>query len=484
MLFSERNLQWTNSLTPSNEHDFLTIEWLRSSVAEVGDASLQSYFAITPDGATPSLCAPAQSYDALIESVIAVTERANVELGYMSNRKRVVLSDRAQLSQELASKPNVQIRLFSGQKRLAFFIEKWTTEGSALVAPRPNLVTKTIQLGNASADAFFDTPGKNLNELYPTPLMEECVFPIDAVYTWVNSADAEWQKMFAEHGGEPDADRFSSRDELRYSLRSLFQFAPWVHRVFVVSNCPPPDWFDKSNQRVVWVPHEDIIDPALLPTFNSHAIEASLHRIPDLSEHFLYFNDDMFLMRPVSKTDFFQSNGIAKIRPEPYGSVHGDVDARDPDYINAARNGQALLQAEFVKTPTRPFAHSPHSMQRSVAQACEDGFAEPFQATRASKFRSITDISPTSFLYPNFAFLTGNAVMDYTKTAMVNSNHSFRERLESYSELLNAAKFAELPISLCINDGGGSTTNDEWERSIVEFMSSAFPIASEAEKSI
>ena len=374
--------------------------------------------------------------------------------------------------------------MISGQKRLAFFLEQWTTDGATLIAPRPNLVTKQIRLGSPSVEAFFDAPGKNLAELYSTPLMEECEFDVDAVYTWVNSADPDWQKLFAEHGGDLDYDRFGSRDELRYSLRSLLRFAPWIRRVFVVSNCKPPDWFDESNHRVVWVPHEEIIDAELLPTFNSHAIEASIHRIPDLSEHFLYFNDDFFLMRPAHKTDFFVSNGIAKIFPEPYGAVHGDVDPSDPNYINAARNGQALLQSTFGKTPTRPYKHSPHSMRRSVAMASEDAFGEAFHATRRSRFRSITDISPTSFFHPSFAFLTGTAVMDYPKTALLNENHPFQETLKSYSETLNATKFAELPLSLCVNDGGGSTANEEWGRAIVEFMESTFHVASEAEKSV
>lgn len=483
----------------NNSNDFLTIEWLRGRVAEIQDPALKTYFSITSDSGKPSLCASADSYQALIDSVIAVSGQSNLEIGYMLNRRRVVASDDAQLSRDLISKPFAQIRLVSHDQEFAFFIENWQIEGRTLVAPRPNPVTKNIQLGSTSADAFFEAPGKNLDELYPTPLMDECDFDVDVVYTWVDSEDPDWRELFAEYadssnpptkdengspGGDLDADRFLSRDELRYSLRSLLKFAPWVRHVYIVSNCKPPEWFDDSNQRVLWIYHDQLIDAALLPTFNSHAIETSIHRIPNLSEQFLYFNDDLFVMRPVKKLDFFFPNGIAKIRPEPYGIVHGEVDPNDPDYINAARNVQALLQSEFGKTATRPHTHSPQSMKRSVAQASEETFAEAFEITRSNRFRSITDISPTSFLYPNFAYLTGKALMDFPKTALMNANHPFREELKSYSVMLDSENFADLPLTLCINDGGGSTQNEDWGHAIVDFMHSTFDEVSEAEKTL
>ena len=334
----------------------------------------------------------------------------------------------------------------SGQG-LAFFVEKWEVDGSTLVAPKPNPVTRHVQLESESAARFLQTPGENLSSIYPTPLIEACDFEVDVVYTWVDSQDADWRTLYGEYaengavGGDRGADRFLSRDELRYSLRSLVKFAPWVRTVYVISNCKPPEWFDETNQRVRWIYHDEIIDPVHLPTFNSHAIETSIHKVPNLSEHFLYFNDDLFVMRPLKKSDFFVPNGLAKVRPEKYGIVHGEVDPADPDYINAARNVQALLQAQFDKTATRPHTHSPQSMKRSVAQASEETFADAFEATRSNRFRSITDISPTSFLYPNFAYLTGEAVMDFPKTALINSNHRFREKLESYAAMLSRGTF-------------------------------------------
>lgn len=474
----------------------VNIDWLMNRVEEIRDPALRSYFWILPETGRPSLCAPADSYPALIDAVISIGSRSSLETVYMADRQRVTAPDDKQLSKDLASKPVAQVRLIASDGEFAFFVERWRTDERALIAPKPNGITKSIQLESPSAEAFLETPGKRLEQLYPTPLIEDCDFDVDAVYTWVDSQDPDWQDLFAKFSDDRSprdakddleardrlADRFLSRDELRYSLRSLLQFAPWIRQVHIVSNCKPPEWFDESNQRVRWIRHEEILDSAVLPTFNSHAIETAIHRIPGLSEHFLYFNDDLFVMRPVKKSDFFVPNGLAKIRPERYGVIHGEVDSRDPDYINAARNGQALLQSAFGKTATKPHTHSPQSMRQSVAKASEERFAAAFEITRRSRFRSTTDIAPVSFLYPNFAFLTGHAVMDFPKTALMNSNHPYRASLGSYSTMLASRDFSGLPLTLCINDGGGSTQNLDWGAAIVDFMRSGFPLASEAEK--
>ena len=464
------------------------MRWLRRQLAELVDPAPQSYFAIVPDGVTPSLCAPADSYRALVDAVIAVSIQANVRLGYRRKGKTEFISDQAQLAQEISSRPLQAVRLVSDLdgRELIVYLEQWQVEGNILTAPRPNPVTIKIYLDSPTAKVFLDTPGALLDSLYPTPLAETSTFDVDVVYTWVNYEDPDWQKLFAEHStnqsnGGLNADRYTSRDELKYSLRSLLKFAPWVRTVYVVSNCTPPDWFDETNQRVRWVYHNEIMDDAHLPTFNSHAIEASIHRTPRLSEHFLYFNDDIFLLKPVTKSDFFVPNGLAKIRPEPYGVVHGEVNANDPDYINAARNVQALLQGEFRKTVTKHHTHSPQSMLLSVVEACERTFTDAYEQTRSHRFRSVADISPTSFMYPNFAYLTGKAVMDYPKASLVSMSKPYHEILGEYEALMASSTNSKLPLTLCLNDGGGSAADDDWSATIVEFMQSAFDEVSEAE---
>ncbi|XP_054272957.1 N-acetylglucosamine-1-phosphotransferase subunits alpha/beta [Macrosteles quadrilineatus] len=108
--------------------------------------------------------------------------------------------------------------------------------------------------------------------------------------------------------------RYEDKEELRYSLRSLEKFAPWVRKVFIVTNGQLPYWLDLSNPRVQIVPHESIFtNSSHLPTFSSPAIETHLHRIPGLSEKFLYFNDDILLGEEVLPEDFISPRGGQKV---------------------------------------------------------------------------------------------------------------------------------------------------------------------------
>jgi hypothetical protein len=200
--------------------------------------------------------------------------------------------------------------------------------------------------------------------------LQLCPEPIDAVYTWVNGSElmqkrlvAFWQARQARedqqsiasgvfppstdsahsqharnhsrhnrtgdhHGNAADgsrdsttalehipadqaedqssASRFEDHDEMLYSLRSLERFAPWVRRVYIVTNGQVPTWLNLDHPRVRVVPHSAIFpDASHLPTFSSPAIEAHLHRIQGLSRRFLYLNDDTFFASPVQPDDFY-----------------------------------------------------------------------------------------------------------------------------------------------------------------------------------
>ncbi|XP_011645011.1 N-acetylglucosamine-1-phosphotransferase subunits alpha/beta [Pogonomyrmex barbatus] len=142
--------------------------------------------------------------------------------------------------------------------------------------------------------------------------------PIDVVYTWVNGSDPMFLQSLQKHVPVVDlsaaASRFSDKDELRYSLRSLEMYAPWVRHVYIVTNGQIPSWLDMDNPRVTLVTHEDIfLNKSDLPTFSSPAIESHIHRIPGISDKFLYFNDDVMLGAEIWPEDFITQAGGQKI---------------------------------------------------------------------------------------------------------------------------------------------------------------------------
>ena len=141
-----------------------------------------------------------------------------------------------------------------------------------------------------------------------------CFDRVDIVYTWVNGSDEAWlsaKAAYSPAGASPQEHRFRDNNELRYSLRSIEKHAPWVGNIYIVTNGQVPRWLDVEHPKVFIVPHTAIFpDTGHLPTFSSSAIESHLHRIPGLSDKFIYFNDDVFLGAPVYLDDFItQSKG-------------------------------------------------------------------------------------------------------------------------------------------------------------------------------
>lgn len=139
---------------------------------------------------------------------------------------------------------------------------------------------------------------------------------IDFVVTWVDMADPEWQRVFAEYSGKKKEEkngvseaRFRDQGLLRYWFRGVDKFAPWVRKIHFVTCGQTPTWLDTSNPKLNLVNHKDFIPAEFLPTYNSTVIERYMHRIPGLADRFVYFNDDFFIIRPVKPERFFQ-NGL------------------------------------------------------------------------------------------------------------------------------------------------------------------------------
>jgi len=317
----------------------------------------------------------------------------------------------------------------------------------------------------------FD-PDRNeldFHKLFACPISTECTFPVDVVYTWVNHADPEWQRLISRFRDDDDIDwsRYHSIDELRYSLRSLHLYAPWVRKIFIVTNCQAPDWL-RTDSRVEIVPHEHVFaNPDYLPTFSSHAIEACLMNIDGLSEHFVYFNDDVFLANPALKEHFFTGTGCSRAFLEPYGMVWGEQSQDHADYLNAAINGQRLLENRFGRSATQLHQHTPHALKRSVLTRMVTDFPDAFHQVRGSRFRSITDISTVSFLYHHYALMEGEAIVDTCRSMLVKADR-FPPQIQKL-ETPNSLQF------FCINDGGHSTDNTVFMSEKVRILELKFP---------
>jgi stealth protein CR2/Stealth-like protein len=317
-------------------------------------------------------------------------------------------------------------------------IEFWhTVEGvdgapDAIAGPRGNRVSATLP----AEPEYHDVAPVALNPMMPLSddrpryrtrsefagvPAEDVRFPIDIVYTWVDGNDPDWQERknasLASLGKEQintiatNASRFISRDELKYSLRSITTYAPWVRRIFLVTDDQLPPWLDHSHPGLTVVSHRALFgDTGVLPTFNSHAIESRLHRIPGLAEHFVYFNDDMFLGRPVAPTAFFHANGIAKFFLSRAQLEAGPATVFDAPVTAAGKNNRRHIAERFGRSITQKMQHVPYPLQKSVLEEIERGLPDEVLQTAEHPFRHPGDLSIPSSLQHYWAFLTRRAV--------------------------------------------------------------------------
>jgi hypothetical protein len=244
---------------------------------------------------------------------------------------------------------------------------------------------------------------------------------IDAVFTWVDGSDPAWQekkrRRLKEMGRAPlhetaanDA-RYAQIDELRYALRAVARYAPWLRRTFLVTDGQRPPWLEDEYPHVTLVRHDEIFsDPAALPTFNSHAIESRLHHIPGLAERYLYVNDDIFLGHYLHPTDFFTESGLPRLFPTHDAIPDGPVSPKDRPVVAAAKNNSNLLRTLAGTRATHTLKHTPFAMQRSVAFELEGLAEDRFRETERAPFRSATDLSVCSSLLPYYGLGTGRAV--------------------------------------------------------------------------
>jgi hypothetical protein len=375
-------------------------------------------------------------------------------------------------------------------------VEFWTDTGDGrLLAPRHNRISPIVRRDGARVSApgcFFTPLGSGPRAALPAvstrtefdrPGPDHVGFPIDVVYTWVDGSDHAWLRRRAEaeqspyHAESANAARYLDREELRYSLRSLHLNAPWVRHVYLVTDTQRPHWLDPEAPGLTVVDHRDLFDdPDCLPTFNSHAIETQLHRIEGLSEHFLYFNDDMFVGRPVGPQLFFEPNGLAKFFPAQTYIDMDPVSRADTPPDAAFKNDRALIERAFGRTISQMMRHVPYPLQRSVLAEMAKEFDEDLARTARSAFRDVADVSAVT-LQHYYAYLTGRAVTGRTQAAYVELGMpDVAERLELLLERRDRETF-------CINDAGLSAELAE-ERSAMmrRFLEAYFPVPSPWER--
>ena len=375
--------------------------------------------------------------------------------------------------------------------RFGCSIELWTTTVSesrvVIETPAENRAAKLMS--EAEFELVPATTGAGRDCLTPAVLngtmLEDITFPIDAVYTWVDGADPRWiaskRQLEARLAGRefhPEANheaRFESKDELKFSLRSLEYFAPWFNKIYIVTAGQVPTWLNLGHPKIVIVDHEDIYDdPEHLPTFNSNSIISRLHHIPGLNEHFIYLNDDVMFGKPVRPQDFFLPNGTVKVFPSRNHRPFGAPTAEDGPHFNLTRNIRQLLREEFGVTVTRAIKHTPYAMLKSVHFEMEEKFRSIYERTWASRFRHHDDIVADQ-LFHYYSQIVGKSVATSITYRYINI------RDDNYRWVLRETLRQRNRSTLCLNDAPVEDAEPLSDEEVMVFLNSYYPVTSSFE---
>lgn len=307
---------------------------------------------------------------------------------------------------------------------------------------------------------------------------------IDLVYLWVNGNDPKWiEKHNACIGKVTNAEsnckgRYVDNDELKYSLRSVEKYAPWIHKIYIVTDDQVPAWLNTENPKIQIVDHTEIMPPECLPCFNSVIIEHHLHRIPGLAEHFLYANDDMYINKPVCPSDFFGKDSLPIIRMNRRMFRKWELLYRTKmqgktlrNYIQTIHNAALLVEQKYGTYYSGKTHHNIDAYLKSTYRLARETFDKEISATLTNHVRSMNDIQRNLYSYVALAEKQGHRcyVSQHTSFRFHIDNHKLYRKFERYN-----------PMLFCMNDS--QFANDDDRRCAKEFVSTLFPEKSQFEK--
>lgn len=309
---------------------------------------------------------------------------------------------------------------------------------------------------------------------------------VDLVYLWVDGSDPKWQKkrnaITGNEGENSDINckgRFFDNDELKYSLRSVEKYAPWIRKIFIVTDNQIPNWLDITNSKIKIIDHTDMLPQESLPCFNSDLIEKFLYKIPGLAEHFLYANDDTFINKPIYPHTFFAEDGFPIVRfcRKPFRKIrwYYKVNIQKKtlqNYKQKIENASKLVEKKYGTYHSGLPHHNIDAYLKSdYKRVVEDIFADKFKEELEHHIRNSEDTQRIIFLYVALSEKRGH--LHYVSKKESLDLHIYKDKpykdFEKYQ-----------PVLFCMNDSQHVQDSDRVRAKA--FLDNRFPEKSKFEK--
>lgn len=295
------------------------------------------------------------------------------------------------------------------------------------------------------------------------------MFPVDAVYTWVENTDSlfkkkckdDWEEYCKKMGWERKLKYetlLTDNGELAISLRSIAKYAPWIRNIYIVTNGQVPQWLKRDHPNVTVVTHAEIFPTDVkVPTYNSFTIESYIQNIPGLAEHFISLNDDFFLGCETTPDTFFTKDGLAKnfFSSEWMGR---EDNGSSPTYIKAWQYSNQLLDEAFSPACRAIPLHQARPMRKSVCEQLAVRFEKEMSNAHSHPFRYEKNLATVSFMAPWWSVYTNKGIVSDCASAVIRMG----DDTQSICSALHTA-IASKRILLCINEGKMSNRQKAWK---------------------
>lgn len=295
--------------------------------------------------------------------------------------------------------------------------------------------------------------------------------PIDLVYTWVDGDDPEYLKIYNEYAETPkDINPERTRDTydmLKYSLRSVEKYLPWIRTIYIVTARPQiPDWLEANHPKVKIIHHDQIIDEQYLPTFNYNTIESYLHKIPNLSDYFLYSCDDFLFGSEVHLSDFMDEDGKITV----FGTLFGE------------NLKFRIYESKLDIVSLGLVEHNPIFFKKSYIEELQVHYKDLFHKTRLAKFRRADNVTMQK-VYKQWVLSNHRQLANPIKVTELRKIHTFHKITNDLKKQQKQMQRLQekAPKFYCLNDDQRDNPNPEVVELVLGYLNRNYPDKSEFE---
>ncbi|GAM21547.1 hypothetical protein SAMD00019534_047220, partial [Acytostelium subglobosum LB1] len=273
--------------------------------------------------------------------------------------------------------------------------------------------------------------------------------------------------------------RFRDLMGLKYSLRSLPINAPWVRKVFIVTDSQVPTWFNRSYTKDIhFVFHDQFFaNKSHVPTFNSESIESNFYNLPDyVGDCFLYFNDDTFTNNKIYPSDFYSKETGQAIYFNLWKSPQEPEILAKSSWHKAIDYTNKLMNSIWGDAERHYNSHTIIMYNKKVLKLMQKTFPKEFALTSANPYRTATEV--------NLGFMYSHFVKRFYKTFEPTTNilqyHALQDDVEKMDKAFKSI-ISKRAKTVCLNDELGEPANATVIEHLMTMFETLFPVKPEWE---